>query len=451
MTKKMAVIILAAGQGTRMKSSLPKVLHAVTGKPMLRHVVDAAAQAGADHIIGVVAPNAPLIEHAMAPFHAVVQPVARGTGDAVRWAIQALPMDVEHAIVVFGDTPLVQAESLRALKDRLTQSDNPAVVVFGMDLVDPSAYGRIVRDNAGNVTAIVEFSEATPAQRSITLCNSGFMALDLTRCREWLANLKNDNSKGEYYLTDLVAMANDAGHKVAVVIGAEEESLGVNDRRDLAAAEAIMQRRLRDHLLRSGVTMIDPDTVYLCHDTVIAPDVLIEPNVVFGQGVTVDGGVTIKAFSHIEGAQIGSGAIIGPYARLRPGTIVAEKVKIGNFVEMKNTHLAEGAKVNHLSYLGDCTVGAHSNVGAGTITCNYDGYDKFGTVIGTGAFIGSNTSLVAPVTIGDGAIIGAGSVITRDVAPDELAIARQKQVTKSGWAQWFRDNKNKMKQQQKSG
>lgn len=433
-----------------MKSALPKVLHPVAGKSMLGHVVTASMALEPGVVIGVVAPNAPAIEQALHPHQTVVQPVARGTGDAVRWAVQALPDSITQAIIVFGDTPLVMAESLARLHARLNAHDAPAVVIFGMDLADPAAYGRIVQDQSGHVSAIVEYAEATPEQRAITLCNSGFMALDLTRCRGWLAALKNDNSKGEYYLTDLIGMARAEDHAVAVVVGAEEESLGVNDRRDLAAAEAIMQRRLRDRLLRSGVTMIDPETVFLCHDTAIAPDVRIEPNVYFGPGVSIAGGAEIKAFCHLEGVSIAAGAVIGPFARLRPKTTIGEKSKVGNFVELKNVSLGDGAKVNHLSYLGDASVGMAANVGAGTITCNYDGYDKFSTRIGAGAFIGSNSSLVAPVDIGDGAIVGAGSVITRDVAPDDLAVARGKQVSKTGWAQWFRQNKITQKQQ-KSG
>ena len=446
MTGPFAVIVLAAGQGTRMKSTLPKVLHPVAGRPMLGHVLAASQGLNPDEIIGVIAPNALAIEAAFKPHRVIVQPVARGTGDAVRWAVQALSDKLDYAIIVFGDTPLVTSAALQGLLDRLNAPDRPAIVVFGMDIPDPAAYGRIVQDDRGQVTAIVEYAEATPEQRAITLCNSGFMALDLRRCRTWLADLKNDNSKGEYYLTDLIGMARDDGHGVAVVVGAPEDSLGVNDRRDLAAAEAIMQKRLRDGFLRQGVTMIDPETVYLSHDTVIAPDVRIEPNVYCGPGVQIAGGAEIKAFCHLEGVSIGAEAVIGPFARLRPDTTIAAGGKIGNFVELKNVTLGEGAKINHLSYIGDAVVGASSNIGAGTITCNYDGFDKFKTVIGKGAFVGSNTALVAPVSIGDGAIIGAGSVITRDVAAGDLAVAREKQVAKPGWANLFRQKK-----QQKNG
>jgi len=446
MVNALAVIVLAAGQGTRMKSNLPKVLHPVAGRAMLGHVLTASAAIDPQFILGVVAPGASAIEDAFSPHRVVVQPVARGTGDAVRWAVQSLPDHVTQAVIVFGDTPLVTAESLKNLCDRLNADDRPAVVVFGMDLDDPAAYGRIVRDNDGAVSAIVEFAEATPAQRAITLCNSGFMALDLNRCRAWLADLKNDNSKGEYYLTDLVAMARADGQGVAVVIGAPEDSLGVNDRRDLAAAEAIMQKRLRDQFLRQGVTMIDPSTVFLSFDTVIEPDVRIEPNVYCGPGVHIAVGAEVKAFSHLEGVEIGAGAVVGPFARLRPKTTLGAGAKIGNFVELKNVLVSEGAKISHLSYIGDAVIGAMSNIGAGTITCNYDGYDKFKTVIGAGAFVGSNSSLVAPVSIGDGAIVGAGSVITRDVGTGDLAVAREKQITKSGWARLFHQKK-----QQKTG
>jgi len=435
-----STVILAAGRGTRMKSRLPKVLHAIAGRPLLGHVLAAVEKADVVHPVLVLAPDmdsvASFARSVLPGIATVVQPSPRGTGDAVRAAETAVGQGAGVVLVVFGDTPLVRSETLSQMIESCTE-ETP-VVVLGFEAVDPAPYGRLVLDEKDMLIRIVEAKDASPAEREIRLCNGGAMAVRREHMFRLLALVGNDNASGEYYLPDVVGLARAEGLPCTVVRATEEEIQGVNSRADLAAAEAAMQRRLRKSALDDGVTMLDPDSVYLSFDTRIGSDVTIGQNVVFGPGVRIAEGATIKAFSHIEGASIAEGAEIGPFARIRPGTEVGPKAKIGNFVETKKAKIEEGAKVSHLSYIGDARVGAYANIGAGTITCNYDGYDKFFTDIGSGAFVGSNTSLVAPVTIGDAAYIGSGSVITKDVASDALAVARGKQFEKGGWAAKFR-------------
>lgn len=436
--KRLAVVILAAGKGTRMKSDLPKVMHEIAGKPMLRHVIDTCARLSADHVVVVAGPQMPTVEAAAAPHAVAHQMEQRGTGHAVgcaRGAFGDEPFD--EVLVVYGDTPLITAETLGRMVAERRQSD-AAVVVLGMRVAPPNAYGRLVLDAAGNLDAIVEAAEASPDILKLDLCNSGVMVIDGGVLFDLVARVRNDNSKGEFYLTDIVGLARGDGRLARVVEAPARELVGVNSRADLAAAEVILQQRLRAAAMAGGATLVDPASVFLAADTVLGRDVVIGPNVVFGAGVTVGDRVQIKAFSHIEGARIGAGAIIGPFARLRPGSVLAEDVHIGNFVELKNAEVGRGAKANHLTYLGDVTVGAGSNIGAGTITVNYDGFGKYRTEIGEGAFIGSNSSLVAPVRIGDGAMTAAGSVVTSDVAADAIAIGRARQVDKPGRAAEFR-------------
>ncbi|MDD2326234.1 MAG: bifunctional UDP-N-acetylglucosamine diphosphorylase/glucosamine-1-phosphate N-acetyltransferase GlmU [Alphaproteobacteria bacterium] len=434
----LACIILAAGQGTRMRSSLPKVLHHMAGFPLISHVVQACEFLKADHIFCVLAPDMASVKAVVEPCECVIQTTPLGTGDAVKAARDSL-LDFEGDIIVlFGDTPLVTPDSLQTLRDRKTAT-NAAIVVSAFLPDDPLAYGRVLADDSGVVSAIVESADATPEQKQVRLCNGGLMLFDARHLWPLLDKLRNDNAKKEYYLTDCVALANAAGLKVVVETLPVDDVAGVNTRLQLAALEKVMQTRLREKHMLAGVTMLDPDSVYLCVDTQLGQDVVIGPHVVFGQGVTVADKVEIRAFSHLEKVSIDMGATIGPFARLRPGATIGAGAHIGNFVEIKNSSIAAGAKVNHLSYIGDATVGAKANIGAGTITCNYDGYSKTRTEIGAGAFIGSNTALVAPVAVGAGAIIGAGSTITQDVPPDSLAVARERQSHSEGWAKRFRE------------
>jgi len=436
--KRLAVVILAAGKGTRMKSDLPKVMHEIAGKPMLRHVIDTCAGLGPDLVVVVAGPEMPAVEAAAAPHARAYQREQRGTGHAVGCVRPAFGDQVfDEVLVVYGDTPLITAETLGRMVEERRTSD-AAVVVLGMRVASPNAYGRLVLDAAGNLDAIVEAAEASPEILTLDLCNSGVMVIDGAVLFDLIARIRNDNSKGEFYLTDIVGLARADGRLARVVEAPVEELVGVNSRADLAAAEAILQQRLRAAAMAGGTTLVDPASVFLAADTVLGRDVVIQPNVVFGAGVTIGDRVQIKAFSHIEGAAIGAGAIIGPFARIRPGSMLAEDVHVGNFVELKNAQLGRGAKANHLTYLGDVTVGAGSNIGAGTITVNYDGYGKYRTEIGERAFIGSNSSLVAPVRIGDGAMTAAGSVVTRDVAADAVAIGRARQIDKPGRAAEFR-------------
>ena len=432
-------IILAAGKGTRMRSSLAKPLHKVGGHPMLGWSIDAATAAGAKRIVTVLSPGSESIQSWLngAPF--AIQEQQLGTGNAVAAARDAVKTDDGIAVVMFADTPLVTAESIASLAHAIEDGASLAVAAF--EAADPSGYGRVVRDGKGNITGIVEDRDATSKQRTIRLCNGGIMAARTPLLFDLLASITNDNAKQEYYLTDIIGMATDAGHEVTYRLIEEAEILGVNDRADLAKAEAELQDRLRTAAMQSGVTLIAPETVFLSADAVIEPDVIIEPHVIIGKGCQIGEGTIIRAFSHLEGTRLGSCCIIGPYARLRPGTEGGDGVKIGNFVEVKKTSLGAGAKANHLTYLGDASIGAEANVGAGTITCNYDGFGKHETLIGEGAFIGSNTALVAPVSIGARAIIGAGSTITRDVAADSIAVERANTSERAGAAKSFRQSR----------
>jgi bifunctional UDP-N-acetylglucosamine pyrophosphorylase/glucosamine-1-phosphate N-acetyltransferase len=429
-----ALVILAAGKGTRMNSDLPKVLHPLAGAPLLVHAMRAGASLEpavtvivAGH--GIEAVRAAALGYDEASI-IVEQTEQLGTSHAVAQARETLASFDGTAIVLFGDTPFVAPETLEAMVSAQALSD---VVILGFEAADPGRYGRLVM--AGDrLERIVEFKDATPAEREISLCNSGVLACKADLLFDLIADVENNNAAGEYYLTDIVALARTRGLTAAVVTCAEAETLGINTRAELAAAEAAFQTRARITAFEDGVTLPAPDTVHFAFDTVIGRDTLIEPNVVFGPGVTVESGATIRAFSHLEGCHVARGSIVGPYARLRPGAELAEDVRIGNFVEVKNAQIGAGTKINHLSYIGDATLGEQTNVGAGTITCNYDGVMKHHTHIGDRVFIGSNTMLVAPVHIGDGAMTGSGSVITSDVEADALALSRAPQLEKPGTA-----------------
>jgi bifunctional UDP-N-acetylglucosamine pyrophosphorylase / glucosamine-1-phosphate N-acetyltransferase len=439
-SRPVAAIVLAAGKGTRMKSDLHKVLHPLAGRPMLAHLlasVDALAPA---HTVVVVGSGREQVEPLVAAHGGVVavQDPQHGTAHAVRQAEAALAGFAGDVVILYGDAPLVTTETMVRMLERLRAPDAPAVVVAAFRPADPLHYGRIVADAVGSIEKMVEFKDASPEERRIDLCNSGMMAVRAEDLWPLLKRVGNANAAGEYYLPDIVMIAAGDGRHSAVVEVAADEVAGVNSRAELAEVEALWQRRRRLAAMAEGVTLVAPETVWFSHDTEIGRDTLVEPNVVFGPGVRIAGGVRIRAFSHIEGAAVAAGAEIGPYARLRPGSEIGEGAKVGNFVETKKSRLGKGAKANHLAYLGDADIGAGANVGAGTITCNYDGFFKHGTTIGEGAFIGSNSALVAPVAIGAGAIVGAGSVVTRDVAPDALAVARGAQQEKPGWAARFR-------------
>ncbi|MEX0367770.1 MAG: bifunctional UDP-N-acetylglucosamine diphosphorylase/glucosamine-1-phosphate N-acetyltransferase GlmU [Ruegeria sp.] len=430
-----ALIILAAGKGTRMKSDLPKALHSIAGAPMLHHALQAASVLDPDRTIVVAGHGSDAVKASVADYGSdvdvVLQTEQLGTGHAVNQARDALHDFEGDVVVLFGDTPFLQPETLtRMLEARRTHD----VVVLGFDIAEVQPrYGRLIMDG-DRLVKIVEYKDATEDERAIRFTNSGLMACDAKLLFDLLAQVTNNNASGEYYLTAVPELANARGLSVTAVKCDEAETLGVDSRADLAGAEAVFQTRARAALLENGVTVAAPNTVYLSFDTVIGRDAVIEQNVVFGPGVTVESGATIHAFSHLEGCHVSRGAVVGPYARLRPGTELAEDVRVGNFVEVKNATLAAGAKVNHLSYIGDASVGEASNVGAGTITCNFDGVMKHRTEIGARAFIGSNTMLVAPVSVGDDAMTGSGSVITSDVDDGALAIARAPQVEKPGMA-----------------
>lgn len=450
--RKRAAIILAAGQGTRMKSTLPKVLHRVAGRAMMDLAIDAAEGLDCERIIVVVGAHSPQVgdsaRQRLGADSVVVQDPPLGTGHAVLAAKAALSDFDGQVVVSYADCPLIDTQTLKTVFDLAETAD---LAVLGFEAADPGAYGRLVIEGADDLSAIVEAKEATAEQLAIRACNSGVLAADRATLFALLDEVKNDNAKGEYYLTDVVGIAKGRGLKPKVCFVAEEDVTGVNSQVELAAAEAIWQSRRRKVLMLNGVTMPAPETVVLSWDTHIAPGVVVEPNVVFAEGVSVASGAVIRAFSHLEGASVAEGALIGPYARLRPGADIGKDVHIGNFVEVKNVRIGEGAKANHLSYLGDGEVGAKANIGAGTIFCNYDGYFKHRTIIGEGAFVGSNASLVAPVTVGAGAITGSGSVITEDVPADALAFERSRQTEKAGWARAFRERKAAEKAAQKKG
>ena len=437
----LAVVVLAAGKGVRMKSALAKVMHPLAGRPMIAQVLESADRLGADPTVVVLGPDMDDLAALVSPRPTVIQEQRLGTGHAVRRAAAALDGFRGDVLVLYGDTPLLGQATLDAVLAARHGAPDPAIAVLGFRPDEPGGYGRLITTPDGIVERIVEARDANEAERAVTLCNSGVMAIESGALDAFLPQLTNDNAKGEYYLTDLVSLARDAGRATVYVEAPVEELLGINDRIELAEAEAFMQRQLRARAMLGGVTLTDPDTVWLSHDTVFGEDVTVGPNVVFGPGVTVRGGVEIRAFSHLEGVEIATGAQIGPFARLRPGTVVGEGARIGNFVEVKAASIEAGAKVSHLSYIGDARIGAGANIGAGTITCNYDGFTKSHTDIGAGAFIGSNTALVAPVTVGDGAIVGAGSTIGENVAADDLAVTRAEQKNRPDGAKRFREKR----------
>lgn len=437
--RRLLAIILAAGEGTRMKSTTPKVLHQVGGLSMLGHVLTAAQKIGATHIAAVIGPGRDDVAAEVARLapgaDVFVQTERRGTAHAVLAARAALERGFDDVLIAFADTPNVAPETFSRLRAPLAAG--AAVAALGFETADPTGYGRLVTGPAG-LERIVEHKDATEAERRITLCNAGLMAIDGRKAISLLEAVGNANAQGEFYLPDVVGLACAQGGTAAVVTAAEDEVQGVNDRVQLAVAEAVFQTRMRRAAMVSGVTLIAPETVFFSHDTVLGRDVVVEPHVVFGPKVTVADQVVIHAFSHLEGATLASGASIGPYARLRPGAVLEAGARVGNFVEIKAATLGAGAKVNHLTYIGDASIGPKANIGAGTITCNYDGFNKSKTVIGAGAFIGSNSSLVAPVSIGDGAYVGSGTVVTKDVPADALSLARAPQANKEGWAPRFR-------------
>ncbi|MFP1632775.1 bifunctional UDP-N-acetylglucosamine diphosphorylase/glucosamine-1-phosphate N-acetyltransferase GlmU [Zhengella sp. ZM62] len=433
-------VILAAGEGTRMKSNRSKVLHEIAGLPMAAHVVRAAARSGAGEVALVVGRDADSVRAAVAPFapnaETYLQAERLGTAHAVLAARAALEKGHDDVLVMFGDTPLIDPADLTAARQKL--ADGAHVVVMGFRAADPAGYGRLIVDN-GELVAIREDRDASDTERAIDFCNGGLMAISGAYALALLDAVGNDNAKGEYYLTDIVAIAREQGLSVVATEVAFESVLGINNRVELAEAERIWQQRRRRQAMLDGVTLQAPDTVFFCWDTEIAAETVIEPNVVFGPGVTITGPAVIHAFSHLEGADIGAGASVGPFARLRPGAELQARAKVGNFCEVKKAVIGEGAKVNHLTYVGDAEVGPGANIGAGTITCNYDGYNKHITRIGAGAFIGSNSALVAPVAIGTNAYVASGSVVTDDVPDDAVAFARGRQHNKPGLATRLRE------------
>jgi bifunctional UDP-N-acetylglucosamine pyrophosphorylase/glucosamine-1-phosphate N-acetyltransferase len=446
---KLAVVILAAGKGVRMASDTPKVLHEVAGKAMLHHVLDTVAALGPERVVVVVGPGMEAVAEAAVPHRSVVQEPQQGTGHAVMTAKPAL--DGYHGkggggdiLVLYGDTPLMTRGTLERMVALRRGAEAPALVGLGFRAKQPGAYGRMVLDPAdGRLVAVVEAADASDAELAIDLCNGGLLLGHGPALFELLEQVGNDNAKGEYYLTDLYGLAGKAGLTTRVIETVEDEVLGVNSRGELAVAEAVLQRRLRDRALAGGATLIDPAAVWFSHDTRLGRDVVVEPGVFFGPGVAVGDGARIRAFSHLEGAEVAAGAVVGPFARLRPGARLEAGARVGNFVEVKNATLGPGAKANHLTYLGDAAIGANANIGAGTITCNYDGFAKHRTEIGAGAFIGSNTALVAPVTVGAGAVVGAGSTISRDVPADALAVTRGPHRSIEGGAAAMRARKSK--------
>ena len=439
-------IVLAAGEGTRMRSSMPKVLHPVAGQSLLAHVLRAAPRGKGASLAVVLGPDHQAVadeaKRARPDAETFVQRQRLGTAHAVLAAKEIIARGADDLLIVFGDTPLISEKTLQRMRAPL--QDGAALAVLGFRAADPSGYGRLLLDG-DRLVAIREQADASAEERAITLCNAGVMAFDGRHALEILEKIGNDNAKGEYYLPDAVAIVGEMGMRAAVIETKEDEVRGINTKAQLAEAEAVMQAKLRQAALDAGVTMIAPETVWLAADTTFGKDVTIEPFVVIGPGVTIADGAVIHAFSHIVQASIGKNASVGPYARLRPGTSLGEGARIGNFVEAKAATLEAGVKVNHLTYIGDTSIGANANIGAGTITCNYDGFAKHRTMIGAGAFVGSNSSLVAPVKIGSGAYIGSGSVITRDVPDNALAVERNAQSVREGWAARYREMKTRHK------
>ncbi len=445
--RPIAAVILAAGKGTRMKSSRHKVLHAIAGRPMIEHLLASLAELAPERTVVVVGDGREQLEQQLAGrAELVVQEPQLGTGHAVQQAEGALKGFEGDVLVLYADVPFVRAATMRAMIERLHVAGDPAdVAVLGFEPADTLEYGRVIA-NGGRISWMVEHKDASEDERRCRLCNSGLMAAPAKVLFGLLTQVGNDNAQGEYYLPDIVNVAiKQGGHAAVITTDDPDEVAGINSRAELASAEARWQHARRLRAMADGATLVAPETVFFAWDTALGRDVTIEPNVVFGPGAAVADGATIHAFSHIEGAEIGEGVSVGPFARLRPGARLGNGSKVGNFVEVKNTELGEGAKANHLTYLGDATVGAGANIGAGTITCNYDGYFKHRTIIGERAFIGSNSALIAPVTIGADAIVAAGSAVSRDVAPGELRMVRAEQLVKPGWADRFRDTMTKKK------
>lgn len=440
------IVILAAGKGTRMKSSLAKVMHPLAGKPLIRHVLASVNALHPEQVIAILGENMSDVEAAARNecpdtlFR--IQHPPQGTGHAVLQAESDLAGKDGITLILFGDTPLITPETLGTLADSIAHDEETVIGVLGMDMDDPAEYGRLIVDEEGRLERIVEFRDANPAERAVTLCNSGVMAVRNSHLFDFLQQVTNDNAKGEYYLTDIVDIARHQGLSCLVTPADPKELAGINSRRQLAEAEAILQTKLRERAMDNGATLVAPETVFLSVDTELGQDCLIQPFVRFGNGVKIGCNVEIRSFSHLEGVTIADDVTVGPYARLRPGTHLHQGARIGNFVEVKNSDIAEGAKINHLSYVGDASVGRNANIGAGTITCNYDGFSKHHTEIGEDVLIGSNTSLVAPVSIGNHAIVGAGSVITEDVPKDSLALTRTEQKTIADKATAIRKKKS---------
>jgi bifunctional UDP-N-acetylglucosamine pyrophosphorylase/glucosamine-1-phosphate N-acetyltransferase len=446
MSQRILAVILAAGESTRMKSSKSKVLHEIANLPMIAHVMKAIAGTGVSAAALVLGRDAELVARAATvgdlPVLSFIQTERLGTAHAVLAAKAEIEKGYDQILIAYGDGPLIEAAPLIAAIDKVRAGYDAAVI--GFETAKPFGYGRLLVED-GELVAIREEKDASEAERKVTFCNSGLMAIDGRKALDLLGRISNTNAKGEYYLTDIVEVLRTAGGRAATVEAPADMVAGCNNRAELAELEAIWQKKRRLELMISGVTMIAPETVFLSHDTKIGPDTVIEPNVVFGPGVTVEAEATIHAFSHLEGAYVASGASVGPYARLRPGAHLAANSKVGNFCEVKKAEIGEGAKVNHLTYIGDATIGARANIGAGTITCNYDGFNKFETVIGADAFVGSNTSLVAPVTIGRGALTASGSVITDNVPDEAAAFGRARQITKDGYGKLVMERNKALK------
>lgn len=450
-SRPVAAIVLAAGKGTRMKSSRHKVLHPIAGRPMLDHLLASVERLQPERTVVVCGHGREQIAEALGERATiVVQEPQLGTGHAVQQAENALAGFEGDVIVLYADVPFVAPSTMRRMLDRLADADNPAAVVLAFKAADPAAYGRVISVDQQTIVKMVEFKDASEDERKVDLCNSGMMAVRSADLFALLRRVGNDNAAGEYYLPDIVKIAGQDGRKSKFIETHESEVRGINSRAELAAAERQWQEFRREEAMAEGATLVAPETVFFSWDTELGRDVTIEPNVVFGPGVKVADGATIHAFCHLEGCEVGEGASVGPFARLRPGARLSRGSKIGNFVEIKNAIMGEGAKANHLSYVGDAEVGAGANIGAGTITCNYDGYFKHRTVIGDRAFIGSNSALIAPVTIGADAIVAAGSAVSRDVAAGELRMVRAEQLVKPGWADRFHDAMKKKKAETKA-
>lgn len=438
-----AAIILAAGLGTRMKSGFPKVMHKVGGQPMICHVIETLKRVGIKKIIVVVSKDMESLENIVKPYPTVVQTKQLGTGHAVKAALKKLDGSEKNVLVMFGADPLILPQTIKKMIIRREQYDNPAAVALGFKTKNPKTYGRLITNSADKLDGIVEAKDASPEQLAIRLCNAGTMAIDGFLIKSLINSINNRNSKKEYYLTDLIKIAHKRGHTCAYVEGSEEELIGVDNRADLARAEALFQTRARKAAMKKGVTLIDPSSTYFSWDTRVGKDVIIEPNVFLAPGVTIRENVTIRSFCYLEDAFISEGCVIGPFARLRPGTKISKKAKIGNFVEVKNSAIGPNVNINHLSYIGDAFVGQGSNIGAGTITCNFDGISKHQTKIGKNTFIGSNSSLIAPLSVGDGATIGAGSAINKNVSDGALSLTRAPQKEIQDWDKQIKRNANR--------